>query len=191
MASPADGGGYQRFSSPAPQPSFDPAVHQQPSQGPAFSNFSQQSPPRQTQQQGQGQFNPFVAGGMPWANDATAQMGMQFGRSAVMAGSDYVERNFLRYLPVTHLQHAFNVSNLYVLRKIRLVLFPWRHVSGFQFQCALNEVLYIDGRNLGVGWSSEARRLVKQRAIDPLVKISTLQIYTYQVSLINNEVCTA
>lgn len=65
---------------------------------------------------------------MPWANDATAQMGMQFGKSAVMAGSDYVERNFTKHLPVAHLQNAFNVSNLYVLKKLRLVLFPWRHV---------------------------------------------------------------
>ncbi|CAJ0626635.1 12523_t:CDS:2 [Entrophospora sp. SA101] len=28
-----------------------------------------------------------------WVNDATAQMGVQFGRSAMMAGSEYVEKN--------------------------------------------------------------------------------------------------
>ena len=31
-------------------------------------------------------------------------------------------------MPVAHLQHSFNVSNSYVLNKLRLVLFPWRHV---------------------------------------------------------------
>lgn len=28
---------------------------------------------------------------------------------------------------MTLLKHQFNVSNFYVLRKLRLVLFPWRH----------------------------------------------------------------
>lgn len=33
-------------------------------------------------------------GGQPaWASDPTAQIGMQFGKSAVAAGSEYVERN--------------------------------------------------------------------------------------------------
>lgn len=31
------------------------------------------------------------------------------------------------YLPVSNLKHQFNVSNAYVLQKLRLVLFPWRH----------------------------------------------------------------
>lgn len=31
--------------------------------------------------------------GWPGVNDATAQMGMQFGKSAVAAGQDYVEKN--------------------------------------------------------------------------------------------------
>ena len=32
-----------------------------------------------------------------------------------------------RYLPLPILKHYFNVSNSYVLHKLRLVLFPWRH----------------------------------------------------------------
>lgn len=33
-------------------------------------------------------------GGLPWGvNDATAQIGMQLGRNAVQAGTDYVEKN--------------------------------------------------------------------------------------------------
>jgi hypothetical protein len=32
-----------------------------------------------------------------------------------------------RYLPLPVLKHYFNVSNSYVLHKLRLVLFPWRH----------------------------------------------------------------
>lgn len=30
-------------------------------------------------------------------------------------------------IPVPLLKHHFNVSNLYVIRKLQLVLFPWRH----------------------------------------------------------------
>ncbi|KAF9515367.1 hypothetical protein BS47DRAFT_1316137 [Hydnum rufescens UP504] len=71
---------------------------------------------------------PLVPNLTAWGvNDATAQMGMQFGRSAVAAGQDYVEKNINTYLPVSLLKHQFNVSNSYVLQKLRLVIFPWRH----------------------------------------------------------------
>lgn len=30
-------------------------------------------------------------------------------------------------MPYTTLKHHFNVSNSYVVNKLRLVLFPWRH----------------------------------------------------------------
>lgn len=74
--------------------------------------------------QGQDAFNFGAWGNM---NDATAQMGVQFGKSAVAAGQDYVEKNFTRYLPLQLIKTSFDVTNSYVLRKIRLVLFPWRH----------------------------------------------------------------
>ncbi|OCF33641.1 ER to Golgi transporter Yif1 [Kwoniella heveanensis BCC8398] len=66
-------------------------------------------------------------GAWPGMNDATAQMGVQFGKSAVAAGQDYVEKNFTRYLPLHLIKVSFSVTNTYVLNKLRLVLFPWRH----------------------------------------------------------------
>jgi hypothetical protein len=69
----------------------------------------------------------FNMGGMWGVNDATAQMGMQLGKSAVHAGQEYVQKSLGLHLPMTLLKHQFNVSNSYVLRKVRLVLFPWRH----------------------------------------------------------------
>ncbi|KIM56572.1 hypothetical protein SCLCIDRAFT_132286 [Scleroderma citrinum Foug A] len=60
-------------------------------------------------------------------NDATTQFGMQLGQSAVAAGQDYVQKNFGGFIPVTHLKHHFNVSNYYVMKKLQLLLFPWRH----------------------------------------------------------------
>ncbi|EPS93220.1 hypothetical protein FOMPIDRAFT_1136636, partial [Fomitopsis schrenkii] len=60
-------------------------------------------------------------------NDATAQFGMQMGRNAVAAGQDYVQKNLGGLIPITVLKHHFNVSNSYVMNKLRLLLFPWRH----------------------------------------------------------------
>ncbi|KAG8854686.1 hypothetical protein FRB96_007371 [Tulasnella sp. 330] len=61
-------------------------------------------------------------------NDATTQMGMQLGRSAVTAGQDYVAKNFGSHLAsVGIFKQQFNVSNSYVLQKLRVVLWPWRH----------------------------------------------------------------
>ncbi|KAI9768987.1 MAG: hypothetical protein M1840_004583 [Geoglossum simile] len=60
-------------------------------------------------------------------NDQTAQMGFQVGRSAVMAGQEYMEQNFNRYVNVSALKLYWNVSNTYVLHKLFLILFPWRH----------------------------------------------------------------
>jgi len=60
-------------------------------------------------------------------NDATAQFGMQLGQNAVAAGQDYVTKNLGGLIPVTAVKHHFNVSNSYVINKLRLLLFPWRH----------------------------------------------------------------
>ncbi|MCJ1364530.1 hypothetical protein MMC16_003641 [Acarospora aff. strigata] len=73
---------------------------------------------------GGGSFAPNFGGFM---NDQTAQMGFQIGKSAVMAGQDYVDQNINRYVSIPALKHYFNVSNTYVLSKLALVLFPWRH----------------------------------------------------------------
>ena len=42
-------------------------------------------------------------------------------------GQEYVEQNVLRFLNTGALKPYFNVSTSYVVRKIRLLLFPWRH----------------------------------------------------------------
>ncbi|GAA5899773.1 protein transporter YIF1 [Sporobolomyces salmoneus] len=86
----------------------------------------------QQQQQQQGASNGFANFGQSMGmgsmmNDATAQMGMQFGSHALSAGQAYLDKNFTRLLPLAHLKHSFNVSNRYVVNKLRLLLWPWRH----------------------------------------------------------------
>ncbi|KAL0958946.1 hypothetical protein HGRIS_014260 [Hohenbuehelia grisea] len=137
-STPASPQGYQRFSSsPAPppmqlnQPGQPPLAPAYPStQVPAYTSPFQhgQTPMQQppAQQQAHGMIPPadFGAWGM---NDATAQFGMQLGHSAVAAGQEYVQRNFGGVFASLHIKHHFNVSNSYVMNKLRLVLFPWRH----------------------------------------------------------------
>ncbi|KAL9714910.1 Protein transport protein yif1 [Leucoagaricus gongylophorus] len=64
----------------------------------------------------------------PWDIDTTtAQLGMRLGHSAVAAGQEYMQRNFGTLFPTTNLKHHFNVSNSYVMLKLKLILFPWSH----------------------------------------------------------------
>ncbi|KAH6894135.1 YIF1-domain-containing protein [Thelonectria olida] len=78
------------------------------------------------QQQGGNAGNAFGGYGQ-FMNDPTAQVAAQFGQSAFKHGQEYVEQNFGRYVNVSALKHYFNVSNSYVVNKLFLVLFPWRH----------------------------------------------------------------
>ncbi|CAO1624749.1 unnamed protein product [Parajaminaea phylloscopi] len=83
--------------------------------------------PQQPQQQGfGGQFGNFL-GNDPNFN-MTAQMGMHFGQQMANVGGEYVQKNLGGYLPTMGtLRPLFNVSNSYVLHKLRVILFPWRH----------------------------------------------------------------
>ncbi|KAL3412358.1 YIF1-domain-containing protein [Aspergillus fumigatus] len=95
-----------------------PASQQPPSSG--YGNPYQPSPA----QGGSGTYAPGFSG---FINDPTAQMGFQVGKTAMAAGQEYMEQNFNRYVSIPALKHYFNVSNSYVLNKLALVLFPWRH----------------------------------------------------------------
>ncbi|KAF5309479.1 hypothetical protein D9619_012314 [Psilocybe cf. subviscida] len=68
-----------------------------------------------------------------WGLDGTtAALGMQLGQSAVSAGQDYVRQNFGTMIPANNVKQYFNVSNSYVMQKLRLLLFPWTHKSYFR-----------------------------------------------------------
>lgn len=60
-------------------------------------------------------------------NDPTAQLASQFGQTAFRQGQEYIEQSVHRYVSVSTLKHYFQVSNSYVVNKLFLVLFPWRH----------------------------------------------------------------
>ncbi|KAG0235661.1 hypothetical protein BGW42_004900 [Actinomortierella wolfii] len=110
----------QQYHQPYERTSFDQQQPQQNQYQP--SPQPPHMPPQQQQQQSSGipsfPFN---------LNDGTTQLGMQFGRSAVMAGQEYVEQNLNRWVNRAALQPYFNVSNSYVVNKLKLLVFPWRH----------------------------------------------------------------
>jgi len=72
-------------------------------------------------------------------NDATAQIGLSMMNNVASTGQQYVQQNVLRVFNTTSLKPYFNVSTPYVVRKIRLLLFPWRH-KPWSRQMRRNEV---------------------------------------------------
>ena len=107
-STPASPQGYQRYTSSPPQPQhFSQPIHHNTAIPP---NYVTQSAQYQPMGAGQGHpsipsqphphMNPtasvdFSAWGL---NDATAQLGMQLGQSAVAAGQEYMQKNASPYL---------------------------------------------------------------------------------------------
>ncbi|KAJ3410269.1 hypothetical protein HDV05_003975 [Chytridiales sp. JEL 0842] len=60
---------------------------------------------------------------------AATQLGVQFGNQALQQGQKMVNQNIGRFINMHQLKYYFNVSNSYVLNKIRLLIFPFRHKS--------------------------------------------------------------
>ncbi|TPX56072.1 hypothetical protein PhCBS80983_g04798 [Powellomyces hirtus] len=60
---------------------------------------------------------------------AAGQLGMQLGNKAFEQAQENLNKNMHRWINIPHLKYYFNVSNSYVLNKIRLLLFPFRHQS--------------------------------------------------------------
>lgn len=60
-------------------------------------------------------------------NDPTTQFAATVGQNAFKHGQEYLEQNYNRWFNFAALKHYFNVSNSYVVNKLFLVLFPWRH----------------------------------------------------------------
>lgn len=82
---------------------------------------SQSNPQTQRQQTG---FE-----GFPKLDDPTTQLGMQLGAQALNAGQTYVNQNFSRFFDWHSLKYYFHVNTSYVLHKILLLCFPFRHGS--------------------------------------------------------------
>lgn len=68
----------------------------------------------------------FAAGG----GLASAQLGLHLGTQMINVGQDYVQKNIISTLiPYPMVKTYFNVTNTYVLNKLTIILFPYRHPS--------------------------------------------------------------
>ncbi|CAK7894114.1 protein transport protein Yif1p [[Candida] anglica] len=87
----------------------------------------QQVPPQQQQQQGQpGQYSqdgPY--GG--FFTDPAASMAAQLAKNSFGQSNVYLQQNFGSFIPKADVNYYFKVSNSYVVRKVGLILFPYRH----------------------------------------------------------------
>ena len=126
---------------PIPQVRSPPPFQQQPpQQSHAYTPQYQPAvatggyaPPPQHQQYAQN-FGQFLG-----VNDATTQMGLAVMGNVVGSGQEYMEQNLLRFINTRSLKPYFNVSTSYVLHKLQLLLFPWRH-KPWSRQSRRNEV---------------------------------------------------
>ncbi|EAQ89643.1 hypothetical protein CHGG_06262 [Chaetomium globosum CBS 148.51] len=117
--------------STVPQLRSPPPPTSQPQGGYDGSPYPQQPHQQQHQQQQQGPVpsaGPNVFGQYGnFINDPAAQIASQFGQTAFRQGQEYIEQNVNRFVNVSALKHYFIVTNSYVINKLFLVLFPWRH----------------------------------------------------------------
>lgn len=56
-----------------------------------------------------------------------ANVAMQYGSAIVGTGRQIVDREFEKYVPVSRLKYYFAVDTSYVMRKLRLLFFPFTH----------------------------------------------------------------
>ena len=107
-------------SPPTIQP-YNPNYQPNPSQPPVQPKYAQQ-------------FGQYLG-----VNDATAQMSLHVMGNVMGTSQEYVSQNVLRFLNTRSLKPYFNVSSSYVLGKLRLLVFPWRH-KPWSRQMRRNEV---------------------------------------------------
>ena len=117
----------------SPPPTQPLQQHHLPPQQNAYQPPYSHAPPPVQPQYAQ-QFGQFLG-----VNDTTAQMGLHVMGNVMGSSQEYVEQNVLRFINTTSLKPYFNVSTSYVVRKLRLLLFPWRH-KPWSRQMRRNEV---------------------------------------------------
>ncbi|KAJ2613948.1 Transport protein yif1 [Coemansia sp. RSA 1365] len=123
---------YNNYAAPQPQQQQQYQSAQQQSSG------SHQYPqhPVQPQQAGAANYgDPYGMFAQGLQGNQAAQFGMQFAGSAMNAVQENVQQNVGRYVSMRQLKYYFDVSNIYVLSKLRMLIFPWlqrnwhRHVE--------------------------------------------------------------
>lgn len=111
--------------------------HQQAYQQQAYQQqgYQQQGYQHQTQQyqdqtnQSQATQNVPGASFNQFFSDPTTKMGLQFSQTAFNASQQYMQQNLGQIVSNQDIKYYFKVSNAYVLKKLMLILFPYKNKS--------------------------------------------------------------
>jgi len=132
------GGGYYiggAGTAPPPQPYAPPQY------GPPQGQQPPQQPPLQ---------QAFGAAGFPASqfiqDPVIANAAMQYGQSLVGQGHSFVKQEIDKYMSVSKLKYYFAVDTQYVLKKMRLIFFPFTH-SDWSVQFQQSEGVHVQPRH--------------------------------------------
>lgn len=140
------GGGNQMYTPPYnPYMNNPNQFNSMPTPTPSYNdNFQppmQQQPPHYTSNSGYGAGGPNLGFGGPvpgnvgfsipgqqiLSDPLVANVAMQYGSALVGTGRQIVDKEFEKYVPVTRLKYYFAVDTSYVMRKLKLLFFPFTH----------------------------------------------------------------
>jgi len=120
---------------------YPPAAPQQQYAAPQY------GPPQQPQQQ---PLPAFGAGGFPASqfiqDPLIANAAMQYGQNLMGQGQTFVKAEIDKYMSVSKLKYYFAVDTQYVLKKMRLIFFPFAH-SDWSVQFQQSEGVHVQPRH--------------------------------------------
>lgn len=62
-----------------------------------------------------------------FSDPLVANVAMSYGSKIMGSGKELVDREIEKYVPVSRLKYYFAVDTSYVLRKLKLLFFPFTH----------------------------------------------------------------
>ncbi|KAI9337922.1 hypothetical protein BDR26DRAFT_803776 [Obelidium mucronatum] len=102
---------------------------------------------------------------------AAGQLGMQLGQEALKQGQAVVNQNINRFVNIPKLKYYFNVSNSYVLNKLRVLVFSFRQKSWTR--------LVVRGENSGPAGPIEGFKPPREDLNAPDLYIPIMAFVTY------------
>ncbi|XP_048732427.1 protein YIF1B-A-like isoform X2 [Ostrea edulis] len=99
-----------------------------------YEDTSMQPPPQQYGAPPGHGYNPAAYGGQPgmgqfpgsqYLNDPMTNMAMQYGQSLAGQSTEFVHKNIEKYVATSRLKYYFAVDTAYVVKKLRLLCFPF------------------------------------------------------------------
>lgn len=81
-----------------------------------------------------------------------ANMAMQYGQTLANQGREYMDKKFEKYVSTSQIKYYFAVDTQYVMKKLKLLFFPYTHSVGTRSlvtYCILPLILYLFIKGFG------------------------------------------